>query len=295
MASNWIPATSLYLEEAMGWLYLGFQIWVYLGWFRFLANSWYNWHHFYFVPGVICRLFLYLHGGGQRCKHHHNQQGLAEVPRFGTGEKSNTKRSKTGKSVILPVFVYFGEEEDGKEGDGHVDRGEEGHHEDHVLAPFLDQVWLSEWKTNVLFLQAKALLLFPMKPNNEGESVKIEYKESEIWKIIFLWSYFLLAMPTLLYEFSLRGWGPWPRRLRAVPGLLASRKKSNVWNSKLKEKTLVCELQGPWLSLHMFGKNSRTKLRKKNLFPLIYSTSSSPGTHWWMNQGNGGQRVWGWC
>ena len=43
MASNWIPDTSLYLEEAMGWLYLGFQMWVYLGWFRFLANSWYNW------------------------------------------------------------------------------------------------------------------------------------------------------------------------------------------------------------------------------------------------------------
>ena len=57
-------------------------------------------HHFYFVPGVVCRLFLYLHGGGQRCKHHHDQQGLAKVPTFGTGEKSNTKRSKTGESVI---------------------------------------------------------------------------------------------------------------------------------------------------------------------------------------------------
>ena len=55
-------------------------------------------HHFYFVPGVVCRLFLYLHGGGQRCKHHHDQQGLAKVPTFGTGEKSNTKRSKTGES-----------------------------------------------------------------------------------------------------------------------------------------------------------------------------------------------------
>ena len=55
-------------------------------------------HHFYFVPGVVCRLFLYLHGGGQRCKHHHDQQGLAKVPTFGTGEKSDTKRSKTGKS-----------------------------------------------------------------------------------------------------------------------------------------------------------------------------------------------------
>ena len=42
--------------------------------------------------------------------------------------------------MILPVFVYFGEEEDGKEGDGQVDRGEEGHNENHVLAPFLDQV-----------------------------------------------------------------------------------------------------------------------------------------------------------
>ena len=52
------------------------------------------------------------------------------------------------------MFVYFGEEEDGKEGDGQVDRGEEGHNENHVLAPFLDQVWLSKWKTNVFFISA---------------------------------------------------------------------------------------------------------------------------------------------
>ena len=62
-------------------------------------------HHFYFVPGVVCRLFLYLHGGGQRCKHHHDQQGLAKVPTFGTGEKSNTKRSKIGESSSALWFT----------------------------------------------------------------------------------------------------------------------------------------------------------------------------------------------
>ena len=237
MASNWIPATSLYLEEAMGWLYLGFQMWVYLGWFRFLANPWYNWcTPFLFCTWRSLQTFPVSPWRRPKVQAPSRSARSRQSPYIWNWWEIQHKTFQDWRICDLPVFVYFGEEEDGKEGDGQVDRGEEGHNENHVLAPFLDQVWLSKWKTNVLFLQAKALLLFPMKPNNEGESVKIKYKESEIWKIIFLWSYFLLAMPTLLYEFSLRGSGPWPRRLRAVTGLLASRKKSNVWNSKLKEK-----------------------------------------------------------
>ena len=77
MGSNWSPAISLYLEDAIGWLYLGLHT---MGEYSYFcgANDFQIFSHH--VPGIVSRLCLYLHGWCQGGEHHRHQQGLSKVP-----------------------------------------------------------------------------------------------------------------------------------------------------------------------------------------------------------------------
>ena len=116
MGSNWSPVMSMYLEDAMGWLYLGL---ISGSFFMELTNCWHIWLH---VPGVVGRLCLDLHGGGQRGEHNHHQQGLSKIPEFRGNSFCQNKYLALWKRYV-PVFAQFGEEdkEKGEEGVDHVD------------------------------------------------------------------------------------------------------------------------------------------------------------------------------
>ena len=136
MGSNWSPVMSMYLEDAMGWLYLGL---ISGSFFMELTNCWHIWLH---VPGVVGRLCLDLHGGGQRGEHNHHQQGLSKISEFRGYSFCQNKYLALWKRYV-PVFAQFGEED--------KEKGEEGvDHVDLLLAPLCpqcdwgkDKQWLS--------------------------------------------------------------------------------------------------------------------------------------------------------